>query len=121
MRQHDGTEDGDDRLSGHLEEALGDIEAVRQLYRSGLLSTYRTAYNRLLRRWLSCGVYNVHTERGREVQPSRYVRATEATPSPDPTNSGGPRPAEQLEETIWGIGVGGPVRMARIDVRPRLS
>ena len=47
MRQHDGTEDGDDRLSGHLEAALGDIEAVRQLHRSGFLSTLESNAKRL--------------------------------------------------------------------------
>ena len=40
MRQHEGTEDREDSTrSGGLNVALGDLNAIRQLYRSGFLST----------------------------------------------------------------------------------
>ena len=48
MRKREGTEDGEDtRLPGGLEAGLGDLNAIRQLYRNGFLSTVESNAKRL--------------------------------------------------------------------------
>ena len=48
MRKHEGTEDGEDTsMSGGLEATLGDLNAIRKLYRSGFLSTVESNAKRL--------------------------------------------------------------------------
>ena len=48
MRNHEETEDGEDRsLSGGVEASQGDLNAVREMYRSGFLSTLESNAKRL--------------------------------------------------------------------------